>query len=342
MKPPAPSRPYWICQAAGWGGFVAYVLGAYLLTVPQPHAADISSIVFFNGVACPALTHGLRHWMYVHGWHELRGLARLWRMIAVIAGFSVGLTCAVQLWVLAAGGPLLSPESVFGILAGFAMAFAGWLTIYFAVHARRERDALQWQLTLVTRDAQLRALRAQLNPHFLFNCLNSLRHLIVRHPERAEMMVTSLAELLRYSLASDRREFVTLSDELHIVDEYLELERVRLEERLKIERNITPDAMGAMVPPMAVQLLVENAIKHGIAELVEGGVVRIDASIARDQLAIGVCNTGTLKSAAGNPGHGLDNLRGRLRLLYDGAASFDIRERENLVEARLVIPVSRA
>ena len=88
MTPPAPGRPYWICQAAGWGGFLAYVLGGYLLTDHPKNAADIVSIVFFNGVVCPAVTHGLRHWMYVHGWHELSNRRRLPRLVAVVVGFS--------------------------------------------------------------------------------------------------------------------------------------------------------------------------------------------------------------------------------------------------------------
>ncbi len=171
----------------------------------------------------------------------------------------------------------MSAENATGIVFGFAMAFAGWLTIYFAVQSRRKRDALQLELDVVAREAQLRSLRAQLNPHFLFNCLNSLRHLIVTQPARAEIMVTGLAELLRYSLASDRTDAVGLSDELRIVDEYLDIERVRLEDRLTVTRQVAREALRARVPPMLIQTLVNNAIKHGIAELPQGGVVRIEA-----------------------------------------------------------------
>jgi LytS/YehU family sensor histidine kinase len=94
-------------------------------------------------------------------------------------------------------------------------------------------------------------------------------------------MLNNLAELLRYSLSSDRAETVPLADELRIVDEYLNLERVRLDERLNVERRIAPEAVRAQVPPMLVQMLVENAIKHGISELPAGGVVRIDAPLRR-------------------------------------------------------------
>jgi hypothetical protein len=235
---PAPGRPYWLCQAAGWGGFLAYVLGGYLLTDHPKTATDVVSIVFFNGVVCPAATHGLRHWMYERGWHQLSSSRRFARLAAVVAGFAAGLTGAVVLGLVLAGRSVMSAASAFSVAAGFAMAFAGWLTIYFAVQTRRKRDALQLELAVVARDAQLRSLRAQLNPHFLFNCLNSLRHLIVTQPGRAEIMVTGLAGLLRYSPASDRADSVALGDELRVVDEYLDLERVRLEDRLTVERVV--------------------------------------------------------------------------------------------------------
>jgi sensor histidine kinase YesM len=341
MTPPAPGRPYWICQAAGWGGFVAYVLGGYLLSAPDRNATDIVSIVFFNGVACPALAHGLRHWMYVRGWHELSNRRRFPLLVGVVLGSSIGLTAAVVFGLMLAGQPMMPAQAAFAIASGFALAFTGWLTIYFAVHARRERDAAQLRLTMVAREAQLRALQAQLNPHFFFNCLNSLRHLIATDAARAELMLNNLAELLRYSLGSDRTETVLLTDELRIVDEYLNLELVRLDERLNIERRIVPEAAGAQVPPMLVQMIVENAIKHGISELPNGGVVRIDATVAPDgRLNVLVANTGTLKSSSGG-GLGLENVKGRLRLIYGDAASFSLMERDGMVEARLILPMER-
>ena len=338
MTPPVPGRPYWICQAAGWGGFLVYVLGGYLLTDHPIRADDIASIVFFNGVVCPAGTHMLRRWMYVHDWHGMSNRRRFPRLVAVVVGFAAGLTTAVVLGLVLAGQPMMSARGAFSIAAGFAMAFTGWLTIYFAVHARRERDSVQFRLAAVARDAQLQALRAQINPHFLFNCLNSLRHLIATQPARAEVMVTGLADLLRYSLVSDRSDSVLLSDELHIVNEYLKLEAVRLEERLTVEQSITPDALRARVPPMLIQLLVENAIKHGISELPAGGVVNITAGVSTGRLDVRVTNTGRLRPQALGNGHGLANVRERLRLIYGNAAAFSLEERHGAVEARLSMP----
>jgi sensor histidine kinase YesM len=335
---PAPGRAYWICQAAGWGGFLTYVLGAYLLTTP-PEAVDIASIVFFNAVVCPAASHALRHWMYVHGWHQLSAWRLFPRLVGVVAGFAGGITVAVVLSLVLAGQPAMPFISAFSIAAGFAMAFTGWLTIYFAVQARRKRDALQLELAVVARDAQLQSLRAQINPHFLFNCLNSLRHLIVTEPRRAEVMVTGLAELLRYSLAADRTASVALSEELRIVDEYLALERVRLDDRLTVERAVAPDALHARIPPMLIQTLADNAIKHGIAELPGGGIVRIEARAANGRVDILVANTGHLKPVS-DDGRGLENTRKRLRLIYGEAATFSLQEIRGTVEARVALPMA--
>jgi signal transduction histidine kinase len=340
MTPPA-GRLYWICQAAGWGSFLAYVLIAYLATNPVYRPWDVASIIFFNGVVCPVVTHRLRAWMHANGWMQLPARRLWWRCaaFAVVAAFA--LTGAVAIGIVATrSAPSPVPvQALAGIFAGFLWAFAGWLTIYYVVHVRRRRDALQIELQMAAHEAELRALRAQINPHFLFNCLNSLRHLIGVSPDRAQAMVTSLADLLRYSLDADRRDLAPLSAELRMVDEYLGLERVRFEERLRVERAVDPAALTVLVPTMLLQSLVDNAIKHGIAELVQGGVVRIEATVTHAELTLRVRNTGALKPPADRAGQGLQNARDRLRLLYDGAASLSLSNADGMTEALVRIPV---
>jgi hypothetical protein len=338
--PPHPGRSYWACQAAGWGSFVVYVLGSYLLFAPTHNWVDVASIVMTNGMVAPAATHGLRWWMYRYRWHELPWRRQTPRLVAAVLILATATTTFVEVWLAIGGGqPIRIDVQCLSILFGFCWAFAGWLLIYFAVHARRRRDALQFELRVVAREAQLRSLQAQLNPHFLFNCLNSLRHLIMQNPERATSMVTSLADLLRYSLASDRKNTVALAEELAIVDEYLALERVRFDERLQIERAVDPSALNARIPPMLVQTLVENAVKHGISDLPKGGVVRIDARRNGHAVEIQVSNTGVLKSSAAEGGYGLRNATERLRLLYGDAASLTLTGDGGTTLARLVLPL---
>jgi two-component system sensor histidine kinase AlgZ len=343
------SRAYWTCQALGWGSFTLYVLSGYVATVgwTRMQAADIANIVFFDAVLCPLFSDGLRRWMKSHGWLTLpaRRLAPRLLLVVLLFGAVISGLVLVFLAVIHAG-QTMSTGSAIGMFFAFSIALSGWLTIYFQALARRRQATLERQaleLSLVARDAQLRALRSQVNPHFLFNSLNSVRGLIVEDPARAAAMVTGFAGLMRYSLGSDRRETVTLAEEIEAVDDYLGLERVRFEERLRVERALTPEAMDARIPPMMVQALVENAIKHGIAALRDGGVVRIDAQVAGRELWIRVSNTGTLGAQPGGAGVGLANAHERLRLLYGAAASLTLDQRDGpTVVACLIVPIAEA
>jgi two-component sensor histidine kinase len=340
-RAPRSSRGYWICQIAGWGSFAIYVLASYLWAVgPARRLTDAASILFFNVVVCPLVMHMVRSGMYSRGWIQLplrRLVARLIPVVPALAGF---LTALVDVSALVLnGGHGLSWPSLAGVFFGFCWAFAGWFLIYFTVHARRRHDALRLELAVTSRDAQLQSLRAQLNPHFLFNCLNSLRSLIVEDPARAASMVTGLAEILRYSLASDRMDTVRFAEELDVIDEYVDLERIRFEERLRVERDVERSALDARIPPMLVQTLVENAVKHGISELPQGGVVRLEARTSGGRLEIRVTNTGRLKTSADATGYGLRNAAERLRLLYGDTASLTLRDNDGTTVAALSLPL---
>jgi sensor histidine kinase YesM len=340
------ARLYWTCQAIGWTAFTLYVLTGYIATVGRAHvrAADIASILFFDAFVCPLITHGLRRWMRERGWLALPTRRLLPRLVAAVVLIAGAITAMIIGVIALSRGSTLSAASTIGMFFAFVFAMGGWLVIYFQVLARRRQETLERQaleLSLVARDAQLRALRSQVNPHFLFNSLNSLRGLIAEDPARAAAMVTGFAGLMRYSLDSDRRDTVTLAEEMEAVDDYLGLERVRFEERLLVERAIAPEVLAARIPPMMVQTLVENAIKHGIANIKEGGVVRLDAQVADGRLRVRVSNTGTLAGPSNGTGVGLTNARERLRLLYGAEASLTVNGHDaRTVVATLIIPMA--
>jgi hypothetical protein len=325
-----------MCQFAGWGGYLAYVLGGYFLFANQHLASAVVSIVFFCLVVPPLMTHGLRAWMHRHEWARLPLWPRLFRSAAAVLIFSLATTAWIGVLNGLGRGRLFIPiEGMQWVIVAYAWAFAGWLLIYNAVHARRRRD----QLELIARDAQLNSLRAQINPHFLFNSLNSVRSLITEDPRRAASMLTALSDILRYSLASERRDTVSLADELRVVDEYVSLERMRFEERLRVERTIDPAVLAARVPPMLVQTLVENAVKHGIADLPLGGVVRLEARVCDGRVEIVVTNSGRFTPSGDDSGYGLRNARERLRLLYGELASLTVREDGGMTTAALSLPL---
>jgi len=336
---PAPSRLYWICQAAGWGSFVVYTLVFYL-AFAAPRWEIVASITLIDGLLCPAITHGLRALMHRLGWPRLSTRSLLPR--AAAAAVVLAATVAVLVLIVAhliPGNRGFDRTGAFWMFVTFLWAFSGWLLIYFAVHLRRQRDARELELSLDARNAQLDLLRAQVNPHFLFNCLNSVRGLIPENPERAAAMVTSLSDLLRYSLQSERTHTVSLAEELAIVHEYVSLERVRFEDRLHFESVVAPGALDTRVPPMLVQMLVENAVKHGIADLPRGGVVHLEARVTGPLIDITVTNSGTMRVPFNDQGHGLRNTVDRLRLLYGDRASLSLTDVSGDTVATVTLPV---
>ena len=162
--------------------------------------------------------------------------------------------------------------------------------------------------------ARLASLESRLQPHFLFNTLNAITSLIQDDPDQAERMVERLAALLRFSLDASERGLVPLADELKIVADYLEIERARLGERLSFTLDVDADAAGREVPPLAIQTLVENSVKHAIAPRPAGGRIRVTASLAGDRLLLSVWDDGPgFTAAAMRPGHGLDTLQAPAR-----------------------------
>lgn len=338
---PAPGRTYWICQFAGWLGFATYVAGAYMVFAPERQASVVVSILLFNGLGCPAATHALRSVMQRQRWLELPLRCFVPRAVAAVLVLAALLTGAVVLLEVAVFTPRVAVAGALWTFFAFAWAVAGWILVYGVVQGRRRRERAALELTVLAREAQLMALRAQLNPHFLFNCLNSLRALIVQDPVRAASMVTALGDLLRYALASDRRQLVPLSEELAIVDQYLDLEKIRFEERLTVEHAVDAAALGVSVPPMLLQTLVDNAVKHGIATLPQGGVVRITARVEATHLDLAVANTGAVRDAS-SEGFGLRSAAERLRLLYQDRASLTLTSEGALTVATLHLPAELA
>jgi signal transduction histidine kinase len=189
----------------------------------------------------------------------------------------------------------------------------GWWRIFLA--ERREHQARE----LAAR-AQLEALRAQINPHFLFNSLNSIAQLISSDPDRAEECVERLAEIFRYLLQSENRSFVTLEDELDIADAYLDIERARYGERLEVDFVVDDSVRRHIVPTLILQPLIENAVRHGVSQKVGGGKVSIEAQLDGGELRVVVRDTGVgMRSgidAALSRGVGLRNVYDRLVQLY--------------------------
>lgn len=199
------------------------------------------------------------------------------------------------------------------------------------------------QLRRQVAEAQMAAMQAQLEPHFLFNTLASIDHLIQTDPPRASRMQQSLIALLRATMpnlrAGKTQSRRTLGEELAVIHPYLDIQKTRMEERLQTDLRIPPGLLSAEFPPMMLQSLVENAIKHGLEPKPEGGQITIEALVADGQLLVNVCDTGVGFSASPADGSGLANIRERLKHLYGIDASLTFVGHASAgAEARLTLP----
>jgi LytS/YehU family sensor histidine kinase len=194
---------------------------------------------------------------------------------------------------------------------------------YWERSLKAERD--RYQIEAVLKENQYNNLKTQLNPHFLFNSLNSIRTLVDMDPVLAKTAITQLSGLLRSSLHMGKHKTVLLQDELQTVKDYLAIESIRFDDRLKIHFDVDAGAEQCNVPPMMLQTLTENAVKHGISNLKNGGEIGIEAHRNNGTLHLKITNTGQYQPQEGQEGLGIENTLERLKILYEDRATFSIR-----------------
>ena len=232
---------------------------------------------------------------------------------------------------------------VMGLTLENGLTIIPWTLIYYFYHyieSSRKQQLDTLKLEALVKELELKTIKAHINPHFIFNALNSIRALIDENPVRARAAVTELSNILRSSMQAEKLETVTFEKELNIVKDYLALEYIRFEDRLQVEYDIDEDTLDQPIPPMMLQTLVENAIKHGISRQVDGGKVRIISDFKENFHELVILNTGRLNGSRNADGFGLASTKNRLQLLFGQKANFDIREvNGNTVEARVLIPV---
>jgi hypothetical protein len=347
---------YWMFQFGGWAFYTLInYLALPLFNTDLPHSEAFMVASFLAGVA---VTHAYRHYLESRRWHEL-SMVKLMRNVfvgslALMMFYFAVLTALDMLLYLAAWlftGENLPQDTKWddGYWAFFYLSvinvyavFLIWSVLYFVFkYFENYREARYQQLEAQNKlkDAVMLNLRNQLNPHFLFNALNSIRSLTLSDAAKARTAVTLLSDLLRYTLSSEQKNFVTLKEELDVVRDYLELEKIRFEERLDFSVDAEADVLQTQVPPLAVMALVENAIKHGIGKLKQGGTVNVVAKLRNGLVDVEVVNSG-LFSPNGGGGIGLANTRQRLNILYNQKATFTIEQQQNNVSARIQIPLA--
>jgi LytS/YehU family sensor histidine kinase len=232
-------------------------------------------------------------------------------------------------------------QNILGLSFSYAIIFFLWSAGYF-IYNYFERYNKSLKLEASMREVELTNLKAQLNPHFIFNALNSIRALVDENPTKSKEAINQLSNILRNSLVTEKKELTSFDEELKMVKDYLGLESIRFEERLKIEFDIDPESNQFRVPPLMIQTLVENGIKHGVSKLKVGGVIQVKTRVDHDFLKIYIRNSGHFnfngaKKQSG--GLGLENTKQRLKLIYGDEATFRIlTENDNFVVTEIMIP----
>jgi sensor histidine kinase YesM len=341
---------YWVFQFAGWGLFALInVFFALLFNSYEPKI--LQRILFFMEVGI-IFSHFMREVIHRSSllMKDLR--YQILTFLLLTIAFSFFITCVVspfeQLFRLrlnAQGRPVSYLSLFITNLISFIPLLLIWNAIYFMYHfimktRKQEMDTIK--LEALVRQLELNTIKAHINPHFIFNALNGIRALIDENPARARTAITELSNILRSSLSAEKAETVPLKEELKIVKDYLALESMRFEDRLRVNFEIDEKTLSNPVPPMMLQTLVENAIKHGISRQMKGGVIKIVSDVKENQHELLVQNTGHLNGYAKHGGgFGIASTKDRLHLLYGDKASFEIRQvAETLVEARVRMPIS--
>lgn len=347
MTPASPRRRFWFANVTIWAAYAAVSM-AMGRTFAGSLSSGIVLVSVLLGVFLCLASGALRAIVGRRSWFE-RDIGPLaFRIIGAVALLSV----AVQMSIFAVLAPALSlgwvdfegrstgfgPAAVAGywintvILLGlWTGGWVGWR----ALRRARTSELANARAESAHRALELDALRARLNPHFVFNALNNLRALILEDPERARELVTRLSNTLRHALEHSQQEWTTLRQELQVVQDYLAVEGVHYEDRLRPVLRVDDAALDARIPPMALQLLVENAIKHGIARTAGGGELSIRAERRAVALVVEVANPGRLRDGSDGTGVGLAFLRSRLQ---PSGGRFELASGDGRVAATLEIP----
>jgi hypothetical protein len=349
-----PLSLYWKCQLIGWSAASAYWgYAAFRTSIEFDFGQGIAD---FTGdvLAGILLTHAYRHFALRRQWHTLTLKALVGRMATAIIVLSL-LYMVLIIFKLYLVRSLFNPQLL--VPAGEFFT-ANWLTIFITGTRLLSIWVLAWhlyhyaqreihtakenaRLSVIEKEARLNKLSAQLNPHFFFNSLGNIKFMVTENPGSARRAIDLLSDLLRNSLYGKDDALLPAREEVSLVKDYLELEKLRFEERLQIAITIDDALLDTLIPPFSIQVLVENAIKHGIEKTKEGGLITMNLAMKDGQIMITVQSPGELHIQQHSRGLGLKNLEERLRLQYNGKASFTIREVPGKqVLATLLIPAT--
>ena len=328
---------YWIVQIVAWGvlcgiiGIAAFIQGEFnFQTVFKLIELYLLLLLFSNSI----------RWIFIkRNWLNLK----LAPLIPRVMTFSFVLSTLLMLitnlsnFIFYEEKWITLSEFLVNVIL-YSLFLIMWSAVYLSYHLlqkSRLQEINNLKLQAIQTKNELKTLRDQLNPHFLFNSLNSIRALIEIEPITAKSAITTLSSLLRNSLLLGKKSFISLKEEMQLVEEYLKLEKIRYEERLSYTL-INEVKKTLYIPPFLVQSMVENAIKHGISKKIKGGKINVNISFNDNNLILEVINDGEFNDNK-NSGIGIKNTKRRLEIIYGQTAGFKIDNKKNKVQSYIWI-----
>ncbi len=364
------SSIYWFCQIGGWVSYaLTFVLFAYILE--KQFSLVFIQRIFVNVILGVVFTHLMRKVLIMNklrpptpskNWWKIFLLALLFSfsfsvlsssLIEIFRLFDTGrdtlktvnnhFVFSLDMIVANWNGARVIKRLLFSVILDTPI-FLVWISIYILWHyiELTNKEAIdKIKLETIIKELELKTIKSQINPHFIFNALNSIRALVDEDPKRARQAITELSNILRSSIQIDKFETTSFENELAIVKDYLALEYIRFADRLVIEFDIDSATLQNQLPPMMIQTLVENAIKHGLGKHPGNCTIKITAHFVDDKHVITVVNTGKLQIAE-QDGFGLQSTKERLQILYKETATFEIfQSATNQVTAKLMLPIQK-
>lgn len=333
---------YWYCQLVGWSFYI--IINFIFFGLKYNYNYKNYLVIFLSLPLGILITHGYKGIISKYDFLDFKILLQLFLLIffsllKAIVFFSCITIISIWLGVVSVK---LNFLNVSESIINYSVPFFLWNIIYFGFkyfqnYRRTEIHTLR--LYVASRESELNSLKAQLNPHFMFNSMNSIRALIDEDPQKAKVAVTKLSNILRTTLLMNKNKLIPLREEIKLVKEYLDLEHIRYEERLNYEFQISEVIQDKMIPPFIIQAQVENAIKHGISKVPGKGKIIIEAFALANVLKIKVSNTGKISTEKPLTGVGFSNSSQRLTLLYGADGQIFISELNNLVVVDINIPL---
>lgn len=335
---------YWICQIGGWLFFV--LLNSLFLKLSNAFNSNVAISQFLQLVFGILISHIYRNAIIKFGWLKIKTIQLIPRVIIATVVFATIMDYTqygIELALDIAGGKHQDFLTITYNVLNLAFIFFFWSLFYFLFHyienyKKAEIENLKWEASI--NEIELNKLKSQLNPHFMFNAMNSIRALVDENPIKSKEAITQLSNILRNTLQMGKNKVIPFGEEMKIVNDYLGLESIRYEERLKLSVQLHEASNQFHVPPLMIQTLVENGIKHGISKLTAGGIVDIQTFVKNDKLIIQIRNSGQISEAKeSESGFGIKNTLQRLKLLYGKEASMRIKnENDKIVLTELEIP----